>query len=367
MNVALTGSNGFLGFHTRAAVHSLGGTTKGIEVGANHKIDRTVRVLEGSELLVHVAGVNRGSDDEVRSGNVEFARQLADSLLKTSSPPEKVVYANSVQAGNGTIYGQAKAEAGEILASAAGSIGAEYSDVLLPNLFGEYGRPFYNSVVATFCHMLHNGQAPEVKEDRELLLLHAQTAAEVLVGAATPDALEHAVTRRSVSSVLEQLREISQFYRNGDIPDIGSAFNLNLFNTYRSFRVGQELPFVLDRRADARGSFFEVCRSRGGDGQTSFSTTVPGVTRGEHFHRRKVERFVVLSGKAEIAMRRLFSDEVLRFTVDGSNPVAIDMPTLWTHNITNTGDSDLYTMFWTNDIFDPSNPDTFAEKVCIEL
>ncbi|MDP9904639.1 polysaccharide biosynthesis C-terminal domain-containing protein [Arthrobacter bambusae] len=334
-----------------------------MELGAAYDLTATATAISGSERLIHIAGVNRGNEDEVRLGNIELAQQLAQALRTAERPPQEVVYANSIQSGNGTIYGDAKAEAGSILKAAADFVGASYTDVLLPNLFGEHGRPFYNSVVATFCHLLQSGQAPEVKDDKELLLLHAQNAAEVLLGSVPVRAMDGLASRRTVSAVLAHLQDLAATYHSGDIPNVASAFDLDLFNTYRSFRVGQELPFALDRRADARGSFFEVCRTRGGDGQTSFSTTVPGVTRGQHFHRRKIERFVVLSGQAEIAMRRLFTDEVLRFKVDGSKPVAIDMPTLWTHNITNTGDSDLYTMFWTNDIFDPSNPDTFTEEV----
>jgi UDP-2-acetamido-2,6-beta-L-arabino-hexul-4-ose reductase len=119
----------------------------------------------------------------------------------------------------------------------------------------------------------------------------------------------------------------------------------------------------LTRHADTRGSFFEIVRSHGGPGQSSFSTTVPGISRGDHYHRRKVERFTVLAGEARISLRRLFTDEVIDFDVDGERPVAVDMPTMWTHRITNTGSGQLYTSFWTNDIFDPENPDTIAEVV----
>lgn len=365
MKVALTGADGFLGLHTKALVHSLGSTGSGVGLGEKFVRDKAVASINGSDRLLHLAGVNRGSDAEVRDGNVNLAKQLAHVLQSVASPPTEVVYANSVQAGNGSVYGEAKAEASDILRAAAVSVGANFRNLLLPNLFGENGRPFYNSVVATFCHMLHAGQQPEVRDDKELVLLHAQDAAEVLLGIHGVDNMASLTTHRMVSDILLQLQHIAETYRTGSIPDVGSRFDRNLFNTYRSFRLQrtQEFPFVLDRRADARGSFFEVCRSQGGEGQTSFSTTLSGVTRGQHFHRRKIERFVVLAGTAEIAMRQLFTNEVLRFKVDGSAPVAIDMPTLWTHNIRNIGATELYTMFWTNDIFDPADPDTFAEEV----
>jgi UDP-2-acetamido-2,6-beta-L-arabino-hexul-4-ose reductase len=311
--------------------------------------------------LIHLAGVNRASDEEVQDGNRLFAEQTADALKEAAHPPETVVYANSTQVGNGTVYGEAKARAGEILREAADEVGATFVDVSLPNIFGEHGRPFYNSVISTFCQLLASGGKPSVDQDRELTLLHAQNAADVLLGS-TPLVSKRAV-RDTVSGLLERLRRMSDEYASGDIPDIASDFDRDLFNTYRSFTIDSLTPISLERRADNRGSFFEIVRSRGGSAQSSFSTTVPGISRGDHYHRRKVERFTVLSGDAVISLRRLLTDQIVSFTVSGSEPQSIDMPTMWAHNITNTGTSDLYTSFWSNEIFDPSNPDTFAEAV----
>ena len=365
MRTALTGAGGFLGWHTRVAARSMGYGMQPVRVGARYCQQDAVAAVSGSSRVLHLAGVNRGSDAAVHDGNVQFAAQLAETLRRVPSPPKAVVYANSVQAGNATPYGQSKAEAADILQAAAASVGADFTDVLLPNLFGEQGRPFYNSVVATFCHLLNEEETPQVLDDKELDLLHAQDAADILLGCVAPEEMESLTVSRTVSAVLHQLQHIACVYRDGDIPALESNFDAAMFNTYRSFRLRypDKLPFALDRRADSRGSFFEVCRSRGGEGQTSFSTTRPGVTRGQHFHRRKVERFVVLSGKAEIAMRCLFDGTVLRFAVDGDEPVAIDMPTLWAHSIENTGSADLYTMFWANGLFDPCRPDTFSEQV----
>jgi UDP-2-acetamido-2,6-beta-L-arabino-hexul-4-ose reductase len=166
-----------------------------------------------------------------------------------------------------------------------------------------------------------------------------------------------------VSELLRRLTTMSDVYRGGEIPDVAAAFDRDLFNTYRSFTFPNQAPVRLTRHADARGSFFEIIRSHGGPGQSSFSTTEPGISRGDHYHRRKIERFTVLSGTATIALRRLFTAEVIQFEVTGDAPVAVDMPTMWSHKITNTGSDTLYTSFWTNDIFDPGSPDTIAEAV----
>ncbi|WP_457973911.1 polysaccharide biosynthesis C-terminal domain-containing protein [Arthrobacter sp. D1-17] len=361
--VALSGAHGFLGFHTRAALQRRGYSADIVPVGTAFDEAAALRAIDGADRLIHLAGVNRGEDVDIAEGNLRFAKQLSRVLAACKNPPPLIVYANSIQAGNGSVYGQAKQAAADALERAALDAGVEFLDVLLPNLFGEHGRPFYNSVTATFCHLLARGESPQIRQDSRLTLLHAQDAAEFMIGVKPIVQMEECVSVLSVSDLLRQLTDISQTYRSSYIPPLASAFDRDLFNTYRSFLPPSERRMQLSKHADARGAFFEVVKSEGSGSQTSFSTTVPGVIRGQHFHTRKVERFTVLAGKARISMRRLFNDEVLSFDVDGSNPVAIDMPTLWAHNIENVGSDLLYTSFWTNEIFDPAAPDTFPENV----
>jgi nucleoside-diphosphate-sugar epimerase len=286
--VALTGAHGFLGWHLRSALLGHGVASRPIAVGEAFVEADASAAIDGSSRLVHVAGVNRGTDEEVREGNLLFARQLAAALQTAVTPPEVVVFANSVQATDDSVYGVAKAGAADIVRRAAESVGARFEDRLLPNLFGEHGAPFYNSVVATFSQLLATGGEPNIVADRELALLHAQDAADLLIG---------------------------------------------------------------------------CVRAGGGESQASFSTTAPGISRGDHFHRRKVERFAVVEGDAVISMRRLFTAEVLRFEVSGEHPVAIDMPTMWSHRIENSGDRTLVTSFWANELFRPEHPDTTPEAV----
>lgn len=361
--VALTGAGGFLGWHTKAALREGGSDVRAVGVGGGFQLDEASRALDGADRLVHIAGVNRASEEEILVGNVSFAGQLAEALQRTEEPPTVVVFANSTQAGNDTVYGQAKARAAEVLGAAAERVGAKFVDVRLPNLFGEHGRPFYNAVTATFCHLLTSGGSPVVDVDRELTLLHAQDAADVLLGDVTSEAMSGLQQTETVSGLLGRLQRFADIYATGQIPDIASRFDRNLFNTYRSYVVELQVGIPLVAHPDPRGSFFEVLRSHGGSGQFSFSTTVPGISRGDHFHRRKVERFTVLSGRARISLRKLFSHEAVDVDVTGDEPVAVDMPTMWAHRITNTGSGPLYTSFWTNDLFDPDNPDTIAEVV----
>ena len=360
---AITGGHGFLGQHLRAALLESGTIADMVSVGDAFDLARATVAVSGADRAIHIAGVNRGTDEEVTSGNVQFAEQLASAILAADQAPKAVVFANSTQSTNGSIYGEAKARAAAILADVAAKVGAEYVDVQLPNLFGEHGRPFYNAVTATFSHLIAAGETPTVQDDKELTLLHAQNAADLLSGIAPLDTLDSLVQLETVSGLLRRLLSYAETYSQGEIPSVAEDFDRDLFNTYRSYAFPAQSPTMLTQHADARGSFFEIIRSHGGPGQSSFSTTVPGVTRGDHFHRRKIERFTVLQGNGRISLRRLFTDDVISFELTGDAPGAIDMPTMWAHNITNVGDDKLYTSFWTNDIFDPENPDTIAEAV----
>lgn len=361
--IAVTGVGGFLGLHLRAAARELGVQLVGIPLGARYDEAEAHRAISGSDRVIHLAGVNRGTDSEVSEGNAHFARQLESALERAEQAPAQVFFANSVQAGNSTVYGTAKRGAGEALAAGAERMGIHFENIMLPNLFGEYGRPFYNSVVATFSHLIAGGERPEVQKDNELQLLHAQDAADVLLGVAPAESISVLSQWETVNGVKEHLEEFAKFYSVGEFPDLSSRFRRDLFNTYRAYTFPASAPFDIERHADQRGSFFEVVRSRGGTAQTSFSTTAPGVTRGDHFHRRKVERFTVLAGEAEIKLRRLFDNRMFTYRISGEEPKSVDMPTLYSHNIRNVGTETLYTAFWTNDIFDPANPDTIAEAV----
>ncbi|BCJ54229.1 epimerase [Actinoplanes sp. NBRC 14428] len=354
-SLVLTGAGGFLGWHVRVLARSLGLPKPSI-------VDRTMladperlaNALDGADRVVHIAGINRG---DVAAGNTNLAAQLSAGLRACGTPPKTVVFANSIQAGNGTPYGDGKAAAAALLSETTRWLGSEFVDVLLPNLFGEHGRPHYNSVIATFCRLLADGGVPQVSGDRELELLHVTDAAGILLG--TTD--EVPTVRRTVRQLADQLDRFASVYRTAEIPELMDRFDVRLFNTYRSHLA--PAPVGLTRHADARGSLVETVKVHGGGGQTFCSSTLPGVTRGQHFHLAKVERFVVVRGEAQISMRRVLHDEVLSFRVSGDEPAVVDMPTMWAHNITNVGGGELTTLFWSNDLFDPANPDTYPEPV----
>ncbi|MBA4084740.1 MAG: capsule biosynthesis protein CapF [Kytococcus sp.] len=363
MKILLTGARGFLGWHTRLRLHALT-DHEVVPVGREEWADLPSLVY-GADAVIHIAGVNRAaSHDEVRDGNVALARDLA-TAVSGSSAPLRIVYANSIQAGNGSPYGTGKEEAAHVLADAAASAGGSFVDVLLPNIFGEHGRPRYNSFVATFVHATVAGEDVTIN-DNQVGLLHVQDAAQSLIDGLVTDApsISPEAETHGVQEVWDLLQEFHTSYvPSGEIPDLSTKFRIDLFNTYRTALFPEHYPITLVPHADARGAFVETVRCRGGEGQTSFSTTVPGITRGEHYHLHKIERFAVIRGKGTMELRKMFTDEVVTFEADGDAPVAVDMPVGWVHNITNTGDDVLFTQFWSHELFRPDAPDTFPEPV----
>ena len=365
MRIGVTGANGLVGWHTRCYL----GTQPDIEVlacdraqfGDDGFMDRFVRDCDA---IVHLAGMNRGDDQELARTNVWLAERLVAFAERSGSRPH-VVYSSSTHEERDTPYGRSKRRAGEILLQWSEKVGGRATVLVLPHVFGEGGRPFYNSVVSTFCHQLANQEEPTVQVDGELELLHAQDVARV-----ARESIREGITgtRRilgeplGVSALLERLRAMASTYRSMVVPPLDRALDVRLFNTYRSYLFPKQYPLRFKLHTDPRGSLFECVRTLHG-GQCFVSTTKPGITRGNHFHTRKFERFAVIGGEAVIRLRRLYDDSVHEFAVRGDEPVAIDMPTLHTHSIENTGSGELTTLFWSHEFFDPADPDTFQEPV----
>lgn len=371
MKIGITGAGGLLGFHLRACLHARQG---GSEIRlATRETFRDLaaldRFVDGLDAIVHCAGMNRGDEAEVEHVNGQLAESLTAALTRTGSRPT-VAYANSTHQSRDTPYGRGKRRAGEVLEQWGRATGAAVCNVILPHVFGEFGKPFYNSVVSTFCYQLANGDKPWIDMDGDLELVYAQDVASFLLGTIAAPLTDGANVRNirmlgqplKVSEMLARLESLLVRYRDNVFPDLCDPIDLRLFNTLRSYLFPAYYPRPLRLHSDARGDLFEAVKSEHG-GQTFMSSTHPGVTRGKHFHLRKVERFLVVSGEAEIRLRRLFSDKVVSFRVNGRQPAFVDMPTFYTHSITNVGSGELQTMFWSNEIFDPNDADTYAEAV----
>lgn len=369
-HVAVTGAQGFLGRHILDRLHRET-AFKAVGIGRTEFTDlqRLADLLQGCEFVVHCAGVNRGEPAFVEFANVELAARLTEALDKCAAKPSLLVYTSSTQELLDNPYGRGKRRAGEMLAAWGRGSGVAISSLVIPNVFGDGGRPFYNSVVATFCHQVAQGEEPKIIENRRVPLVYVNRVVEriiELVQATAPAAGSIEIkpdTEILVSELLAKLRQYRlALVEQGAVPALGSRFELELYHTFRAYLGAAALEWRAQPRSDARGTLFEVIKQVGA-GQVFFSTTKPGVTRGNHYHTRKIEKFCVVQGEAIIRMRRIGTSEVLEFPVSGAVPAAVEMPVYFAHHIENTGPGELVTLFWTNEVFDASDSDTFMEDV----
>jgi UDP-2-acetamido-2,6-beta-L-arabino-hexul-4-ose reductase len=374
LKVGITGQAGFVGTHLFNYL--------------NLKKDNIITVpfmdnyFESSELLnkfvsecdviVHLAAMNRHGDPQViYDTNIKLVNQLISAMELTKSTPH-VLFSSSTQEERDNLYGKSKYDGRLLLKSWAERNNARFTGFVIPNVFGPFGNPYYNSVIATFCHQLTHGEEPKIVVDSNLQLIYVGELVELLYKkmvdpVAASDDAEFKVKHTSedkVSNILLTLEKFKkEYFESHFFPELNNRFEVNLFNTFRSY-IDQKSywPVLLKKNTDNRGSFIETIKTSLG-GQFSFSTTVPGITRGNHFHTRKIERFIVIKGQATIEFRRIGSSEVLRFELNGENPSFVDMPVWYSHNITNVGSEELITLFWINEFYDPGDPDTFFESV----
>lgn len=374
MKVLITGSGGLLGTHMHALLEAQNcaaafhGKEQPFDIcvadrHAFKDIDELANKLEHVEAIFHFAGINRGTRNEVANGNQEIATKLVAAITAAGVSPH-IVYANSTHSMGDSAYGKGKSESANILSAESLRTNGRFSDLVLPHIFGEGGEPYYNSVTSTLCHQLSIQEQPTLSADGRVELLHAGEVARIALKLVTQEKTgveTPAGTNIGVVDLYETLQRFYNDYVNGLLPEIDNDFQIALFNTLRSYMFPGHFPVNYKMNEDNRGVLFEAVK--GGAGQTFLSWTKPGVTRGDHFHLNKVERFAVVSGEAVIRIRHIFKEAVHEFPVSGNEPVYIDMPTMYTHSIENTGDTDLLTLFWANEIFDPGKPDTYALKV----
>jgi len=365
MVVGITGSQGLLGWHAATFLKTLLDVQV---VLANRSTFKSQALLEHfvsfCDVIFHFAGMNRGSDIEVARTNIALTQSLIAALEATDKTPH-LLFSSSTHIRRDTLYGQSKRECAALLEAWAERSGALFANVILPNVFGEQGKPFYNSVVSTFCYQIARDETPTVHQDAPLEQVHAQVVARAFWDAAQKRQTGEVWLSGKQTSVLELFEKIRGFhglYLSHIIPNVQDDFDRDLFNTYRSYWYPNRYARVLTLHTDNRGSLFESVKTYSG-GQTFLSTTKPNITRGNHFHTRKIERFLVVSGDAEICVRRIWGQEVDVFKVSGVNPAYVDIPTLHTHNITNVGSSELITLFWTHEFYNPDQPDTTMELV----
>lgn len=374
LRIGITGQSGFIGTHlynTLSLYKDKYQTVhfEDVMYGSKESMDAFVTKCD---VIVHLAAMNRHNDpDLLYTTNIELVQKLIDAMERTNSTPF-VIMSSSLQEERDNLYGQSKREGRELLNQWAVRNEAKFIGLIIPNVFGPFGVPFYNSVISTFAHQIISGLEPKVEIDAELKLIYINELVGVIINLINMSQVTLDLPRfvkvdhtsvKKVSELLSQLYEFKKVYQESMIiPDLSTSFDVSLFNTFRSYIPLEFNPVLYTKHTDERGEFVEVMKFQT-SGQVSYSTTKPNVTRGNHFHIRKVERFAVIKGKACIKLRKFGTDKVFEFIIDGDNPGYIDMPIWYTHNITNIGIDELITLFWINEEYDAGDPDTYYEKV----
>jgi UDP-2-acetamido-2,6-beta-L-arabino-hexul-4-ose reductase len=374
LKVGITGQAGFIGTHLYNFLNLKKEEiiTVPFEDSYFENEDKLKGFVTSCDAIVHLAAMNRHGDPQViYDTNLRLVRHLITVMEATSSRPH-ILFSSSTQEERDNLYGKSKRDGRILFEQWAEKNNAGFTGFVIPNVFGPFGNPYYNSVIATFCHQLTHNEQPKIAVDASLQLIYVNELVELFYKKIiAPDRIKGAMrfdvqytSQKMVSELLLSLESFKKVYfEEHSFPELNSVFELNLFNTFRSYiDLSSYNPVPLKKNSDQRGTFIETTRTSLG-GQFSYSTTLPGVTRGNHYHTRKIERFIVIKGKAVIELRRIGTTDILRFELDGEKPSYVDMPVWYTHNITNTGADELITLFWINEFFNPDDADTFFEKV----
>lgn len=376
INIGITGQAGFVGNHLYTTL-SLRDDVELIPFERTYfEQDKAlVQFVSQCDAIVHLAAMNRHDDANViYETNVALVEKLIAACEKSQHVPH-ILFSSSTQELKDNLYGKSKKEGKEKLMAWSERTGGKFTSLTIPNVFGPFGKPNYNSVVATFCHKVAHDQEPTIINDGEVGLIYINDLVKVFIDAVFDPKLGVSIGDNSrevaiepnhvvkVSEILALLKKFRLDYmEKGIFPNLEDYFEKSLFNTFRCYIPTAHYPVKYTKHTDPRGTFVEIAKTQT-SGQFSFSTTVPGITRGNHFHTRKAERFAVISGKARIQLRRIGTNDIINYDLDGEQPAYVDMPIWYTHNITNIGDEELITLFWINEPYDPEDADTYFENV----
>ena len=372
MNILVTGSNGFIGKNLLAASTGMANNSHlWMSCTRDTTEEQLAEYCRQTDFIFHLAGINRPKEELEYAGNFEMTERLVRQLSKRSRPCP-IVFASSVHAQSDTTYGKSKRMAEEILLRYGEQTQSSVYLYRLPNVFGKWCRPNYNSVVATFCHQISRDLPISIHEPHRMLTLcyiddvieeffRALQGRPTRSGTQCVVPVTHTVTLQELAELLRQFHAYPQTLQMPWMPD--GSLTKKLYATYLTYLPREKTSFSMNMHCDARGSFTELVRT-GGCGQFSVNISRPGITKGQHWHQTKWELFMVVSGHGLIQQRKIGCTEVLEYEVSGDRLEAVYMIPGYTHNIKNLSDSDpMVTLMWANESFDPARPDTFYEEV----
>ncbi len=382
MNILVTGAKGFVGKNLCVSLKNIrDGKDKTypnlkineiFEYDTDSSTEQLEQYCKNCDFVINLAGVNRSqSNDEFMQSNFGFASVLLDTLKKYNNTCP-VLLSSSIQAALDNPYGQSKKAGEELFFDYSKEIGAKVFVYRLPNVFGKWCKPNYNSAVATFCNNIANDLPIQVNDrSHPMTLVYIDDVIDEFINAICEKpsvdgefckvSIEHKITLGEIVDLIEDFKNQSNTLVMPEIP--AGSFAKKLYSTYLSYLPKEKASFPLKMNVDDRGSFTELLKTEK-CGQFSVNISKPGITKGQHWHHTKWEFFIVVSGKGLIQQRKIGSDEVLEFYVSGENTEAVHMLPGYTHNIINLSESEnLVTIMWANEQFDPEHPDTFFEVV----
>lgn len=370
--ILITGAGGFVGKNLYWRLHSEGYTN--LLCADVETPDEALREYCGRCAFVfHLAGVNRPqSNDEFYSGNLGYTDRVLQ-YLREAGNCAPVLLTSSTQAELDNDYGKSKKSAEDAVFAYESETGVGCYVFRMPGVFGKWCRPHYNSVVATFCSQAANAQPLTVRErEFALPLVYIDDVVSCFIRAMDGEVqrtrsipsmcMVQPVYQTTLGFLADTITSFADSRKSLQTPDMGDALTQKLYACYLSYLPENAFAYPLTPHTDARGSFTEFLRTQGA-GQVSVNVSRPGIVKGNHWHNTKNEKFLVVSGEAAIRFRKVGTHDVITYKVNGANPVVVDIPTGYTHNIENTGTGDLVTVMWASEPFDPQNPDTYAMEV----
>lgn len=370
MRILVTGAKGFIGRNLIAELNNRGYETI-YQYDMDSDPEHLKTYVKNCDFVFHLAGVNRPqNEEEFMEGNFGFTSYLLDSLRKHGSKAP-VLITSSIQALQDNPYGRSKKAGEELLFQYQKETGVQVYVYRLQNVFGKWCRPNYNSVVATFCHNIANDLPINVNDREHLIsLVHVDDVVNTFISAmegnetCARDGLYYVrdVYPVKLGAIADLIYTFRASRENLQVPDMADLLSRKLYSTYLSYLPTENFSYPLSMNADSRGSFTEFFKSPE-RGQISVNISKPGITKGNHWHHTKNEKFLVVSGQGLIRFRKIDEDRIIEYRVSGENLKVVDIPPGYTHNISNVGDSDLVTVMWASEVFDPEKPDTYPLQV----
>lgn len=369
MKILVTGAKGFVGKNLIAELKNRGYNDV-FECDIDTTSEELMEYTKKCQFVFHLAGVNRPEkEEEFMEGNFGFTSTLLNNLKKSNNK-SPILVTSSIQAALENPYGKSKKAGEDLIFEYAKENNIQVYVYRLPNLFGKWCRPNYNSVIATFCNNIANDLPIKVNDPNVTLnLAYIDDVLEEFINAMDGNAnivdgfgcipTTHTV---KLGQIVDTITRFKDSRKNLQIANMKDGFEKKLYSTYLSYLPKNEFGYDVKMNVDNRGSFTELFKTEE-RGQVSVNISKPGIVKGNHWHHTKNEKFVVVSGKGIIRFRKINSDEIIEYNVSGEKIEIIDIPCGYTHNIENVGDTDMVTVMWANEIFNPEKPDTYYLEV----